>query len=134
MSHEERQDQRRGDDARSLDARRAGGTPEPEGMDEPEGTDAPEGTERIRRIVRVRGRVQGVGFRMDAAREAARLGADGTVRNLFDGSVEADVEGAPEVVEAMLDHLRAGPASARVDGIDVRRERPRGARGFRISG
>ncbi len=128
MSHEERQDQRRGDDARSLDARRAGGTPEPEE------TDAPEGTERIRRIVRVRGRVQGVGFRMDAAREAARLGADGTVRNLFDGSVEADVEGAPEVVEAMLDHLRAGPASARVDGIDVRRERPRGARGFRISG
>ena len=32
-----------------------------------------EGAERIRRIVRVRGSVQGVGFRMDAAREAARL-------------------------------------------------------------
>ena len=93
-----------------------------------------EGAERIRRIVRVRGSVQGVGFRMDAAREAARLGAAGTVRNLWDGTVEADVEGSPEVVEAMLDHLRQGPPGARVDGIDVRRETPRGARGFRISG
>lgn len=88
---------------------------------------------RIRRIVRVRGRVQGVGFRMDAAREAARLGAAGTVRNLWDGTVEADVEGTTEVVEAMLDHLRHGPPSARVDGIDVRRDEPRGATDFRIS-
>ncbi|MEO2096719.1 MAG: acylphosphatase [Brachybacterium sp.] len=90
--------------------------------------------QRIRRVVRVRGRVQGVGFRMDAAREAARLGVGGTVRNLLDGTVEADVEGAPETVEAMLDHLRQGPSSARVDGIDVRRETPRGRTGFRISG
>ena len=89
---------------------------------------------RIRRIVRVRGQVQGVGFRIDAAREAARLGVDGTVRNLWDGTVEADVEGAPEAVEAMLEHLRHGPPSARVDGIDVRREGLRGASGFSISG
>ena len=89
--------------------------------------------QRIRRVVRVRGRVQGVGFRMDAAREAARLGAAGTVRNLWDGTVEADVEGTTEVVEAMLDHLRHGPPSARVDGIDVRRDEPRGATDFRIS-
>ena len=89
--------------------------------------------QRIRRVVRVRGRVQGVGFRMDAAREAARLGAAGTVRNLWDGTVEADVEGTTEVVEAMLDHLRHGPPSARVGGIDVRRDEPRGATDFRIS-
>ena len=89
--------------------------------------------QRIRRVVRVRGRVQGVGFRMDAASEAARLGAAGTVRNLWDGTVEADVEGTTEVVEAMLDHLRHGPPSARVDGIDVRRDEPRGATDFRIS-
>lgn len=100
-----------------------------------DGQQAPRGEDgrRIRRVVRVRGRVQGVGFRMDAAREAARLGAAGTVRNLWDGTVEADVEGAPEVVEAMVEHLRQGPPSARVDGIDVRRDEPRGATGFRIS-
>ena len=90
--------------------------------------------QRIRRVVRVRGRVQGVGFRMDAAREAARLGAAGTVRNLWDGTVEADVEGAAEAVETMLEHLRTGPPAAQVEGIDVRREAPRGTEGFRVTG
>lgn len=88
----------------------------------------------VRRIVRVRGRVQGVGFRMDAAAAAQRIGVAGTVRNLLDGSVEADVEGAPAAVEEMIEHLRRGPSSAQVDGVDVRRQDPRGASGFRIAG
>ncbi|MDN5820505.1 MAG: acylphosphatase, partial [Brachybacterium sp.] len=50
------------------------------------------------------------------------------------GSVEAALEGCPEAVETMIDHLRRGPSSARVDGIDVRREAPRGAGPFRITG
>ena len=99
-------------------------------MDEPDvGDDA-----RVRRIVRVRGRVQGVGYRMDAAAAAERLGVAGTVRNLLDGSVEATLEGAPEAVESMIEHLRRGPSSARVDGVDVRREEPSGARSFRVTG
>ena len=88
----------------------------------------------IRRIVRVRGRVQGVGFLMDAAAAASRLGVSGTVRNLWDGTVEADVEGAAEAVETMLEHLRTGPPAAQVEGIDVRREAPRGTEGFRVTG
>lgn len=88
----------------------------------------------IRRIVRVRGRVQGVGFRMAAAAAAARVGVSGTVRNLWDGTVEADVEGTAEAVETMLEHLRTGPPVAQVEGIDVRREAPRGAEGFRVTG
>lgn len=90
--------------------------------------------DRVRRIVRVRGRVQGVGFRMDAAAAARRLGIAGTVRNLLDGTVEADIEGTEDAVEAMLAHLREGPPWAAVDGIDVRRDAPRGTDGFRISG
>ena len=105
---------------------------EPE-QDSGQGVGADE-AERIRRIVRVRGSVQGVGFRMDAAREAARRGAAGTVRNLWDGTGVAEVEGRPSGGEAWRDHLGQGPPGARVDGIDVRRETPRGARGFRISG
>lgn len=88
---------------------------------------------RVRRIVRVRGRVQGVGYRMDAAAAAERLGVGGTVRNLLDGSVEAALEGSPEAVESMIDHLRRGPSSARVDGVDVRRDAPRGVDRFRIT-
>lgn len=87
----------------------------------------------VRRVARVRGRVQGVGFRMDAAAAAARLGVAGTVRNLWDGTVEADVEGPAEAVESMLEHLRQGPSSAQVEGIDVRRLDARGADGFRIT-
>ena len=98
------------------------------------GEDTEHDLDRVRRIVRVRGRVQGVGFRMDAAAAAERLGIGGTVRNLLDGSVEADVEGSADSVEAMIAHLRRGPSSARVDGVDVRRDAPRGAGPFRITG
>ena len=86
----------------------------------------------VRRVVRVSGRVQGVGFRMAAAQEAERLGISGTVRNLFDGTVEADVEGPIESVEQMLAWLRSGPSSARVEGIDMQDADPRGAESFRV--
>ena len=88
----------------------------------------------IRRIVRARGRVQGVGFRMAAAAAASRLGVSGTVRNLWDGTVEVDVEGPTGAVEEMLEHLRTGPPAAQVEGIEVRREAPRGTEGFRVTG
>ncbi|MGP9695590.1 acylphosphatase [Brachybacterium sp. AOP25-B2-12] len=52
----------------------------------------------------------------------------------LDGTVEAVVEGEPEHVEAMLDWLRDGPPSARVEGIDVREDDPTGRTGFRVLG
>ncbi|APX34704.1 hypothetical protein BH708_07280 [Brachybacterium sp. P6-10-X1] len=70
---------------------------------------------------------------MSAASQAARLGVSGTVRNLWDASVEADVEGSAEAVEQMISWLREGPPSAQVSGIDVRSEQPRGAESFRIT-
>lgn len=88
----------------------------------------------IRRLVSVRGRVQGVGFRMAAAQEAERLGVAGTVRNLFDGAVEADLEGPAEAVEAMCSWLEHGPPSAQVDDVKVERKEPRGASGFHVAG
>jgi acylphosphatase len=90
--------------------------------------------EVVRRIVRIRGRVQGVGYRMSVADAAARLGVAGTVRNLLDGTVEADVEGPPAAVEAMLEALRQGPPSAQVESVEARPEAPRGAGSFRITG
>lgn len=87
---------------------------------------------RARRIVRVEGRVQGVGFRISTLMQAERLGIVGTVRNLTDGSVEADVEGSPEPLAQMVAWLREGPPSARVDSADAREAAPRGATTFRI--
>lgn len=87
----------------------------------------------IRRIVRVHGRVQGVGFRWSASTQAESLGVAGSVRNLLDGSVEADVEGSEDAVADMVAWLRHGPPSARVESIDVRESEPRGARTFEIA-
>lgn len=87
----------------------------------------------IRRIVRVQGRVQGVGFRMSAAMKAEELGVTGTVRNLVDGAVEADVEGEDQAVAAMVRWLGIGPSSARVERVDVREDSPRGASSFDVA-
>lgn len=40
-----------------------------------------------------KGRVQGVGFRFQIKMLADRLGVTGTVRNMYDGSVEVYVQG-----------------------------------------
>ena len=74
-----------------------------------------------RRTVRlvVRGRVQGVGYRFAAAREAERLAITGWVRNRADGSVEAVTQGAPHAIDAMLAWARRGPPAAKVESVEV---------------
>ncbi len=68
----------------------------------------------------VRGRVQGVGFRYFVMRHARELGVRGTARNQADGTVDAVLQADdPRVLDAMIDRLRQGPRSARVDGVDV---------------
>lgn len=67
----------------------------------------------------VSGRVQGVGFRAFAVREATRLGLDGRVRNLPDGRVEAVAQGGEDAVAQFVGALRRGPVAARVDEVAV---------------
>ncbi len=69
--------------------------------------------------IRVRGLVQGVAFRQSTVDEARRLGLEGWVRNLADGSVEAEAQGARDRVEALVRWCRRGPPAARVEGVDV---------------
>ena len=69
------------------------------------------------RNLRIRGRVQGVGYRWSLCAEAQRLALSGWVRNRHDGSVEALVSGPPEAVDALLLWARRGPSMARVDSI-----------------
>jgi acylphosphatase len=88
---------------------------------------------RVARRYVIAGRVQGVGFRWFAHDVAAREGVDGWVRNLPDGRVEADIEGDVEAVDRVEVALRRGPASARVDHVDVDDHAPSGrTRGFSI--
>ena len=79
------------------------------------------------------GRVQGVGFRWFMHDAAAREGVHGWVRNLADGRVEVVVEGESESVQRLEAALRRGPASARVDTIEIEEHAPAGrSTGFEI--
>jgi acylphosphatase len=73
--------------------------------------------------VRVKGRVQGVGFRWFVQREAQSLAVNGYVTNLFNGDVEAELEGEQEAVDVLIKHIRKGPTFSRVDELtEERRE------------
>jgi len=87
---------------------------------------------RCRRRVLVSGLVQNVWFRASTAKQAARLGVHGWVRNLADGRVETVVEGTADAVQQMIDFCSRGPEMARVDRIDVLEETPEDLEGFRI--
>ena len=86
---------------------------------------------RVRAVVR--GDVPGVGFRAATAHEARRAGVAGWVRNQRDGSVEVDVEGAAEAVDALIKWLRRGPSLARVTAVEIDDSLPpSGQEGFTI--
>jgi acylphosphatase len=83
-------------------------------------------SERARARVVVTGRVQGVAFRAATVAEARRLALSGWVRNREDGAVEALAEGDRAGVEALVAWCRRGPPLARVSGVRVAWEEPRG--------
>ncbi len=71
------------------------------------------------RLVRVRGRVQGVGYRYACVQQARALGVTGWVRNRMDDSVEAMLQGSPKQLARMCDWMREDMPGALVDGMDV---------------
>lgn len=71
-----------------------------------------------RRAYRVRGQVQGVGFRWWTRKTAHALDLRGTVRNARDGSVEIHVSGPVDVLDRFEEALRHGPSSARVSDVE----------------
>ncbi len=78
----------------------------------------------------MRGRVQGVGFRVSVASRAQDRGVAGEARNRPDGTVEAVFEGTPEDVEMLVAYVREGPRGAFVEHVEVADEEPEGLRGF----
>jgi len=82
--------------------------------------------------VRVRGAVQGVGFRPFIWTLAGRYGLAGWVRNDSDG-VEAELEGPTPAIEGFLDALSEdAPPLARIDSVEHRALPPRGDTAFEI--
>ena len=76
-----------------------------------------QGTRSVRLFIT--GTVQGVGFRYWCVSQATRLGLDGWVRNLKDGSVEAVASGSEDAVDDLVEACRHGPNGAKVEGVFV---------------
>jgi acylphosphatase len=71
------------------------------------------------RLVRVRGLVQGVGYRYACLQHAHALGVTGWVRNRTDGSVEAMLQGAPQQLDQMCDRMVHQVPTARVEAVEI---------------
>jgi acylphosphatase len=69
--------------------------------------------------VRVRGRVQGIGYRYTCVQQALALGVTGWVRNRMDDSVEAMLQGTPRQLAQMCEWMRDGVPAALVEGMEV---------------
>ena len=75
----------------------------------------------------VKGRVQGVGYRVNCVQVAQELGLAGTVRNMPDGSVEVIAVGTATAVDRLTTWCRHGPRWAAVESLHYSDTAPAGA-------
>ncbi|WP_152391845.1 acylphosphatase [Paenibacillus guangzhouensis] len=61
----------------------------------------------VRKKVIFAGRVQKVGFRLEVHRLAQRMGLTGWVRNLEDGSVEAEIQGEALYIDFLVNCMKS---------------------------
>lgn len=81
-------------------------------------------------LLRISGRVQGVGFRDALVEEADRLGITGWVRNRTSGEVEALAQGSPAALQQLEAWARRGPPAARVERVERGAPAPEHARDY----
>ena len=82
--------------------------------------------------VRIKGSVQGVGFRYWTERVATELCLRGWVRNRRDGSVEALFCGPAKDVAETIERCRGGPRSAHVTAVEIVEEGGAAPEGFEV--
>lgn len=70
-------------------------------------------------VIKIDGRVQGVGYRVFAQREALAAGLCGTVRNMADGSVEIVAQCPADAIQDFIARLRQGPHGAHVNNLAI---------------
>ena len=62
--------------------------------------------EKQREHIRFTGYAQGVGFRYRLSHLAQHYGVTGWVRNEYDGSVSAELQGLPEEIDQIIQQLK----------------------------
>jgi acylphosphatase len=68
---------------------------------------------------RIKGSVQGVGFRWTVVEHAEKNHIKGVVKNLSDGSVEIYAQGSEKNIEQFLKNLHAQPGNAIIQSLKV---------------
>ena len=81
--------------------------------------------------ITIKGRVQGVGFRYNARRQALTLGLEGFVKNMPDSSVYIEVEGYQTDLDEFVSWCQAGPSGSRVIDVIVSISNLEGLSGFK---
>ena len=87
--------------------------------------------EKIRKHIIFHGSVQGVGFRYTAYYAAQQFGVTGWVKNLYDGTVEAEFEGTEADIDSTLMSIDSG-RFIRIESMEVKRIPLEGDSMFRI--
>lgn len=69
--------------------------------------------------IKIKGRVQGIGFRYWAVKKAEEIGGiSGWVHNAADGSVEVMMSGDEAKIDEMIIACHKGPMLSRVDSVN----------------
>ena len=81
-------------------------------------------------IIKVYGRVQGVGFRFYTNKKAVELNISGYVQNKPDGSVYIEAEGDKTSLQTFIDWVNIGTQWARVNKVKTQFVPPLNITGF----
>ena len=82
--------------------------------------------------IRIYGRVQGVGFRYSARKQARSLGLKGWVENCSDGTVKSVINGRQKDCMRFMEWCRRGTGYSWVEKLDVREMEPEPFTSFRV--
>ena len=80
----------------------------------------------------IKGKVQGVFYRGSAREMAEKLDITGWIRNTSEGDVEALISGNQLNIDKFVNWCWQGPARARVDTVEVKREAEKSFDGFQV--
>ena len=78
----------------------------------------PDGEERVRVALRFYGQVQGVGFRFTVQMSARDHFVTGWVKNEYDGSVSAEMQGFPKDIRKVIRDTQTHSRFIRIDRIE----------------
>ena len=82
--------------------------------------------------ISIRGRVQGVFFRLTTKAVADQVGVRGFVVNLKDGSVYIEGEGDDFALDSLLEFCQEGPEGAIVESVEVKEGEMKGFSNFEV--